>query len=134
LVAVACFESIGLVFINQHSEANIKHDVLSLPKLIPDDYRLLNSSSQIVKAFWKLHLENSLEGYHIRRTHKNTFFPVQYDNLTVAESFGDNSRVAFPYQSIEGLIHKKQVDINVNARLIYVYRLFPNVVISTFPG
>jgi hypothetical protein len=52
----------------------------------------------------------------------------------VAESFGNNSRVAFPYQSIEGLRHKKQVDINVNARLTYVYRLFPNVVISIFPG
>jgi phenylpropionate dioxygenase-like ring-hydroxylating dioxygenase large terminal subunit len=137
LVAVASFESNGLVFINQHSEvneSNIEHDVSSLPKLIPDGYRLLNSSNQIVNANWKLHLESSLEGYHIRQTHKNTFFPVQYDNLTVVESFGENSRVAFPYQSIEGLRHKKQDEINVNARLTYVYHLFPNVVISTFPG
>jgi phenylpropionate dioxygenase-like ring-hydroxylating dioxygenase large terminal subunit len=134
LVAVACFESNGLVFINQHTQANIEQDVSSVPKLIPDGYRLLNSGSQVVEANWKLHLESSLEGYHIRQTHKNTFFPVQYDNLTVVETFGVNSRVAFPYQSIGGLRHKKQTDINVNARLTYVYHLFPNVVISTFPG
>lgn len=134
LVAVACFERNGLIFINQNPKANIEQDVLSVPKLIPDGCRLLNSSSQIVEVNWKLHLESSLEGYHIRQTHKNTFFPVQYDNLTLVENFGENSRVAFPYQSIEGLRHNKQTDINVNGRLTYVYHLFPNVVISTFPG
>jgi len=134
LAAVPCLQSNGLVFINQTPQANIEQDVLSVPKLIPDGYRLLNSSNHIVKANWKLHLESSLEGYHIRQTHKNTFFPVQYDNLTVVEAFGENSRVTFPYQSIEGLRHKKQTDISVDGRLTYVYHLFPNVVISTFPG
>ena len=134
LVTVVCFEHNGLVFVNQNSQANIEQDVLSTPKLIPDGCRLLNSSSQIVQANWKLHLESSLEGYHIRQTHKNTFFPVQYDNLTLVETFGENSRVTFPYQSIEGLRHKKQTDIKVDGRLTYVYHLFPNVVISTFPG
>ena len=134
LVAVACMVSNGLVFINQTSQANIEHDVACVPKLIPDGFRLLNSGSQIIKANWKLHLESSLEGYHIRQTHKNTFFPVQYDNLTVVEAFGENSRVAFPYQSIEGLRNKKGTDICVDGRLTYVYHLFPNVVISTFPG
>lgn len=133
LVNVACLESNGLVLINQNSHLSIEQDILSVPQLIPDGYRLLNSSSQVVNANWKLHLESSLEGYHIRQTHKHTFFPVQYDNLTVVETFGENSRVAFPYQSIEGLRHKKQTDICVNGRLTYVYHLFPNVVISTFP-
>lgn len=114
LVAVACMVSNGLVFINQTSQANIEHDVACVPKLIPDGFRLLNSGSQIIKANWKLHLESSLEGYHIRQTHKNTFFPVQYDNLTVVEAFGENSRVAFPYQSIEGLRNKKGTDICVD--------------------
>jgi phenylpropionate dioxygenase-like ring-hydroxylating dioxygenase large terminal subunit len=134
LVAVACLVRNGLVFVNQNPQANIEHDVSSLPALISEDFRLLNSGSQIIKANWKLHLESALEGYHIRQTHKNTFFPVQYDNLTVVEAFGENSRVAFPYQSIEGLRHKKQADISVNGRLTYVYHLFPNVLISTFPG
>lgn len=134
LVPVACLESNGLIFINQNPHAKIEDDVCSVPKLLPDNCHLLNADNQIVKANWKLYLESSLEGYHIRQTHKNTFFPLQYDNLTVVEAFGENSRVAFPYQAIEGLRHKKQVDITVDGRLTYVYHLFPNVVISTFPG
>ncbi|MBU3017497.1 Rieske 2Fe-2S domain-containing protein [Paraglaciecola agarilytica] len=134
LAEVACFESNGLVFTNQNPLADIEQDIACIPNLIPDNTRLLNSSSQIVNANWKLYLESSLEGYHIRQTHKSTFFPVQYDNLTVVEAFGENSRVAFPYQSIEGLRGKDQVDVSVDGRLTYVYHLFPNVVISTFPG
>ena len=134
LVAVTCFESNGLIFINQNPQANIAQDVASLPKIIPDDYRVLNSSSQILKANWKLHLESALEGYHIRQTHKNTFFPVQYDNLTVVEVFGENSRIAFPYQAIEGLRNIIQTNTSTDGRLTYVYHLFPNVLIATFPG
>ncbi|ABG41139.1 Rieske (2Fe-2S) region [Paraglaciecola sp. T6c] len=134
LVEVACFESNGLVFINQNPQANIEQDIAPIPHLIPEHYRLLNSTRQVVKANWKLYLESSLEGYHIRQTHKRTFFPVQYDNLTVIEAFGENSRVTFPYQAIEGLRHNKASDISVDGRLTYVYHLFPNVVISTFPG
>ena len=59
---------------------------------------------------------------------------MQYDNLTVVEAFGQNSRIAFPYQSIEGLRDKEQAEMSVDGRLTYVYHLFPNVVISTFPG
>lgn len=146
LVIVACVESNGLIFINQNPQTNIERDIEkgidkdieqgigAIPQIIPDDCRLVRSASQIVKANWKLYLESSLEGYHIRQTHRSTFYPVQYDNLTVVEAFGENSRVTFPYQSIEGLRHSKHTDISVDGRLTYVYHLFPNVVISTFPG
>jgi len=134
LVPVACAEINGLVFINQDLQADIKNDVLSVPKLMPDGQRVLNSDSLVIQANWKLYIESALEGYHIRQTHKATFFPVQYDNLTVVEAFGENSRVAFPYQAIEGLRNKKGADISADGRLTYVYHLFPNVLISTFPG
>jgi phenylpropionate dioxygenase-like ring-hydroxylating dioxygenase large terminal subunit len=134
LVPVACAEINGLVFINQNPLADIENDVSALPKLVPDGHRLLSSDNIIIKANWKLYIESALEGYHIRQTHKSTFFPVQYDNLTVVEAFGDNSRVAFPYQAIEGLRNKKVANINADGRLTYVYHLFPNVLISTFPG
>ena len=41
---------------------------------------------------WKVLVEQFLEGYHIRSTHRETFFPVQYDDLNVVETFGPNSR------------------------------------------
>jgi phenylpropionate dioxygenase-like ring-hydroxylating dioxygenase large terminal subunit len=134
LVPVACAEINGLVFINQDPQADINNDVLSLPKLMPDGHRLLRSDNMVIKANWKLYIESALEGYHIRETHKNTFFPVQYDNLTVVETFGENSRVTFPYQAIEALRKKKGTNLCADGRLTYVYHLFPNVLISTFPG
>jgi phenylpropionate dioxygenase-like ring-hydroxylating dioxygenase large terminal subunit len=134
LVELPCVVSNGLVFINQNPLANITDDISALPRIMSDNCHLLKSGSQTVKANWKIHLESSLEGYHIRQTHKNTFFPVQYDNLTVVEAFSDNTRVAFPYQAIEGLRDKKLTSTSADGRLTYVYHLFPNVVISTFPG
>ena len=54
-------------------------------------------------ANWKIVVEGFLEGYHIRSTHRETFYPVQFDNLNVVETFGRNSRIAFPYRRINKL-------------------------------
>ena len=50
------------------------------------------------------------------------------------EGFGANSRVTFPYQTIESLRNKPQDDWSTNGRLTQLYHLFPNVVVSTFPN
>ena len=51
---------------------------------------------------WKVLVEQFLEGYHIRTTHKDTFYPLQYDDLNVVERFGPNSRVTFPTATSNG--------------------------------
>jgi len=51
----------------------------------------------------------------------------------VVEAFGDNSRIAFPYQAIEGLRDKPRSQWSINGRATLVYHLYPNVIISTFP-
>jgi phenylpropionate dioxygenase-like ring-hydroxylating dioxygenase large terminal subunit len=133
LVPVASAEVGGLVYVCQsHS------DVGGLPAdnmlgLIPDDFELIDTTDMDVDANWKIHLESSLEGYHIRSLHTKTFYPRQYDNLTVVEAFGENNRIAFPYQTIEKLRTRPQADWSTNGCLTYVYHLFPNVVVSTFP-
>ncbi|MFK7842363.1 MAG: aromatic ring-hydroxylating dioxygenase subunit alpha [Sphingorhabdus sp.] len=133
LVAVECLEKNGLIFVKQDPNSKDQADPADLPDLIPKEYRVIKSETLEIAANWKLHLESSLEGYHIRSTHQTTFFPVQYDNLTVNETFGQNSRIAFPYQAIEGLRDKPKSTWSTNGRLTFVYHLFPNVVVSTFP-
>lgn len=133
LVAVECLEKNGFVFVKQDADSKDRKDQPDLPDLIPEGHRVIKSETLEIEANWKLHLESSLEGYHIRSTHQTTFFPVQYDNLTVVESFGQNNRIAFPYQTIEGLRDKPRSTWSTNGRLTYVYHLFPNVVVSTFP-
>jgi|SRR5262245_14669420 len=68
-----------------------------------------------------------------RRTGK-TFYPIQFDNLNVVETFGRNSRVAFPYQRINKLRAIPPAERRADGMLTYVYHLFPNVMVATFPN
>jgi len=101
-------------------------------KLIPAE-RLVQVDSTVQAMNWKVLVEQFLEGYHIRWTHRDTFFPVQYDDLNVVESFGPNSRITFPYRNIERLRDRPESSWTIDARVTYLYQLFPNVMIATFP-
>jgi phenylpropionate dioxygenase-like ring-hydroxylating dioxygenase large terminal subunit len=95
--------------------------------------RLVNTDSTVRAMNWKVLVEQFLEGYHLRSTHRDTFYPVQYDDLNVVETFGPNSRLTFPYRNIERLRGRPESTWNVDARITYVYHLFPNVMVATFP-
>ena len=101
-------------------------------KLLPAQ-RLVFVESTLRAMNWKVLVEQFLEGYHIRATHKDTFFPVQYDDLNVVETWGPNSRITFPYRNIERLRDRPESTWTVNARVTYLYQLFPNVMLATFP-
>jgi choline monooxygenase len=102
-------------------------------KLLPAQ-RLFAVRPALRPMNWKVLVEQFLEGYHIRTTHKNTFYPLQYDDLNVVETFGPNSRITFPFRNIERLRHRPESSWVVNHRVTYVYHLFPNVIVATFPN
>ncbi|MEO9462813.1 MAG: SRPBCC family protein [Marinomonas sp.] len=133
LAPLECVEQNGLVFVRQNGAEASEPEPCDTPDIIPDGYRVIKSEASEIAANWKLHLESALEGYHIRSTHQTTFFPLQYDNLTVVEAFGNNSRIAFPYQAIEALRDRDRSQWSINGRATLVYHLYPNVIISTFP-
>ena len=101
-------------------------------KLLPAE-RLISVESTLRAMNWKVLAEQFLEGYHLRSTHKDTFFPVQYDDLNVVETFGPNSRITFPYRNIERLRDRPESTWTTDARVTYLYQLFPNVMLATFP-
>lgn len=96
-------------------------------------HRLVYTQSTVRAMNWKVLVEQFLEGYHIRSTHSDTFFPLQYDDLNVVETFGPNSRITFPYRNIERLRDRSVDTWTTDARVTYVYHLFPNVMLATFP-
>jgi phenylpropionate dioxygenase-like ring-hydroxylating dioxygenase large terminal subunit len=102
-------------------------------KLLPAE-RLVVVKPTLRPMNWKVLVEQFLEGYHIRTTHKDTFYPIQYDDLNVVEGFGPNSRITFPYRNIERLRDRPESTWNVDARVTYVYHLFPNAIFATFPN
>jgi choline monooxygenase len=101
-------------------------------KLLPAE-RLVVGESVVRTINWKVLVEQFLEGYHIRSTHGETFFPLQYDDLNVVETFGPNGRITFPYRNIERLRNRPESMWTTERRLTFVYQLFPNVMLATFP-
>jgi phenylpropionate dioxygenase-like ring-hydroxylating dioxygenase large terminal subunit len=131
LVPVDAAEQRGVVFVTQDG-AGARLD--ELPPLIPSERRLFGTFERELPVNWKIVVEGFLEGYHIRTTHRETFYPVQFDNLNVVETFGRNSRVTFPYRAINKLRTIPPAERTVDGKLTYVYHLFPNAILATFPA
>jgi phenylpropionate dioxygenase-like ring-hydroxylating dioxygenase large terminal subunit len=123
----------GLVFVTQRGPATPGREIEELANLISPDLQFESTDEDEQPVNWKLLAETFLEGYHIRSLHKDTFFPVQFDNLNVVERFGPHSRITYPYRNVS-----KPFDIGSRAalrgHLTYLYHLFPNVMIATFPN
>jgi choline monooxygenase len=49
------------------------------------------------------------------------------------EAFGPNNRIAFPYRNIERLRDRPESTWTTDRRVTYVYHLFPNAMVVTFP-
>jgi phenylpropionate dioxygenase-like ring-hydroxylating dioxygenase large terminal subunit len=137
LVEVASREVDGLVVIDPLDARDAASEGLTdgspwRDKLLPAE-RLFYTQSTVRAMNWKVLVEQFLEGYHIRSTHRDTFYPLQYDDLNVVETFGPNSRITFPYRNIERLRDRPESTWTVGARVTFVYHLFPNVMLATFP-
>jgi len=133
LVPVAAAERHGLVYVCQDGSQPIDGALADWPSPIGTAHRVFAFNEQDVAANWKVLAEGFLEGYHIRSTHRDTFYPLQYDNLNVVESFGRNGRIAFPYKRIEKQRALSPAERTADGMLTFVYNLFPNVMVATFP-
>jgi phenylpropionate dioxygenase-like ring-hydroxylating dioxygenase large terminal subunit len=134
LVPLQTAEAQGVVFVTQDEPALADANLDTLPPLIPAQFRLVGSAELEIPANWKILVEGFLEGYHIRSTHSTTFYPVQFDNLNIVETFGPNNRIAFPFRAINKMRAAPPASRTADGTLTYVYHLFPNVMVATFPG
>ena len=103
LVPVLAQERSGIVFVTQSGKPSQQDPGEGLPELVAADHDLIDTHDNEVDANWKVSIEGSIEGYHIRFGHPETFYPYGYDNLNVVEHCGRNSRVTFPFRRIEKL-------------------------------
>ncbi len=102
----------------------------ALPELIGADQAVFDESDRESEFNWKLNIEATLEGYHIKPTHRETFYPYGYDNMNVVETFGPNARVTFPFRRIEKLRPLPPEQRDISGRVTYVYNLFPNTTVA----
>jgi phenylpropionate dioxygenase-like ring-hydroxylating dioxygenase large terminal subunit len=130
LVPIRAEERHGLVFVTQEGKGTRDETLEKVPALIDAEQTLFSCNESVVEANWKILLEGFIEGYHIRATHKDTFFPYGFDNLNVVETFGRHSRITYPFRRIEKLAAVPPAERRVDGLLTYVYQLFPNVLIT----
>ena len=130
LVPVHTEERGGLVFVTQ-KEPISTGALESLPDLIEPGQEVFEYSSFTDDANWKLLLETSMEGYHIKALHNKSFYPYGFDNLNVVETFGMNSRLVFPFRRIEKLRAIPKENWRAPGMLTYVNQLFPNTRLAT---
>jgi phenylpropionate dioxygenase-like ring-hydroxylating dioxygenase large terminal subunit len=135
LVPVPAIEHGGVLFVMQDGSGQSPQcrEVRELPALLAPSLVSVSSNEQVSQANWKISAEGFIEGYHIKPTHRETFFPVQFDNLNVIEYFGRHSRVTYPYRNILKLRGVPMAERRVAGTLTHVYHLFPNAFIATFP-
>jgi phenylpropionate dioxygenase-like ring-hydroxylating dioxygenase large terminal subunit len=130
LAPVCVAERFGLVFVTQDEPFLSDGSLDQLTELIAPEQRLFATRESEIAANWKIMLEGFLEGYHIRSTHRETFYPYGFDNLNLVEVFGRNSRVTYPFRRIAKLAETPPDDRRVEGLLTYVYHLFPNVLVT----
>lgn len=132
LVPVTTTERHGLVFVTQDEPvgSGAIDGLDGIEQLLDTSQQVFAASESQSNVNWKLNLESNLEGYHIRTTHPESFYPYGYDNLNVVETFGSNARVTFPFRRIEKLRDAPDSERDVSGKLTYVYHLFPNVIVA----
>ena len=114
----------GLVFITQDEPIGLGA-LDSLPDLLTENQVLFDSSESVEDINWKLTAEGTLEGYHSKPTHPESFYPYGYDNLNVIETQGPNSRVCFPFRRIEKLRDAPRENLSLDRMVTLVHRIFP---------
>ncbi|MGQ0623059.1 MAG: aromatic ring-hydroxylating oxygenase subunit alpha [Sporichthyaceae bacterium] len=128
LVAVAVAERHGLIWVDQDGPGDFA--ALDDAPGLTDDQVLVEEERIEVAANWKVLTEGFMEGYHLRATHRGTFLPYGYDNITVTEHCGRNSRITFPFQRIEALRAMPRAQWRIQGTVTVLDHLFPNAVLA----
>jgi phenylpropionate dioxygenase-like ring-hydroxylating dioxygenase large terminal subunit len=82
---------------------------------------------------WKLVVEGFLEAYHLRSTHRDTFYPVAFDNLALHDHEGPHSRTIYPLRKITALSAVDPGGWMARPVLSFIYQLFPNTLLAVEP-
>ncbi|MEM9623346.1 MAG: Rieske 2Fe-2S domain-containing protein [Pseudomonadota bacterium] len=119
----------GVVFVTQDQPVG-EGALESLPDLLTPDQQIFHSDESVSDVNWKLQAEGTLEGYHIKHTHPESFYPYGFDNLNVVETQGPNVRVCFPFRRIEKLRDVPSHERTLGRTVTLVNHIFPAASIS----
>jgi phenylpropionate dioxygenase-like ring-hydroxylating dioxygenase large terminal subunit len=142
LVRVPVGEAAGLVWViatPASSPEELKLDASAILGEMEDDLvRFGVPTSQVYKPRssdremnWKLSIDIFLETYHLRPTHRNTIYPLFFDNLGLVDRIGPHLRTVLPKRTIRGIANESEEILGSTLRehANIVYFVFPNTIV-----
>ena len=74
-----------------------------------------------------------LETYHLRPVHKDSIYPLFFDNIGIVDPIGPHLRNIFPKRSIKDLVAQPRDAWILRKHANVLYHLFPNTLILVEP-
>ncbi|MDC9605050.1 aromatic ring-hydroxylating oxygenase subunit alpha [Xenorhabdus griffiniae] len=96
-----------------------------------EQHQLLNSRERMIKANWKLLIENFIEYYHVQSLHRNSLAPTLNGQLYSLDSFAQHGRILTPLKNLAQV--RRQTPHKTRREMVATYLLFPNVIIGVQP-
>jgi phenylpropionate dioxygenase-like ring-hydroxylating dioxygenase large terminal subunit len=82
---------------------------------------------------WKLVIDGFLEAYHIRSTHRDTFYNAVFDNLALHDHYGPHSRTIYPLRKVRALEQTDPGQWQLRRVASLIYHLFPSTIVAVEP-
>lgn len=133
LVALACTEAAGLVFVcptpGLTPESLPAELVAELETMLGPRPAIYASTARTWKANWKIVVEGGIESYHFKVAHKDTIASFFTDTQSTWERIGAHMRSVLPKRSVVELEGTPQDEWDIREHTHIVYTLHPNALV-----
>jgi phenylpropionate dioxygenase-like ring-hydroxylating dioxygenase large terminal subunit len=146
LVRVPAGEAAGLVFVRASratSEADAQLDARAFLGPLADDLdgfglptsHVYDARTYTKEMNWKLAFDIFLEAYHLRTAHKDSIYPIFFDNIGLVDCIGPHRRTVFPKRSIRELAGQPDAVMGTTLRTHanVLFHIFPNTLVLVQP-
>jgi phenylpropionate dioxygenase-like ring-hydroxylating dioxygenase large terminal subunit len=82
---------------------------------------------------WQLAIEIFLESYHLKPTHKDSIYPMFFDNVGLVDQIGPHTRNVFPKRSIRELAELPEPTWSLRHHANVLFHIFPNTLVLVEP-
>jgi phenylpropionate dioxygenase-like ring-hydroxylating dioxygenase large terminal subunit len=146
LVRVPAGEAAGLVFARASravSEADAQLDARDFLGPLAADLEgfdlpgahVYDARTYTKEMNWKLAFDIFLEAYHLRTAHKDSIYPIFFDNIGLVDRIGPHRRTVFPKRSIRELAGEPDEAMATALRkhANVLFHIFPNTLVLVQP-
>ena len=82
---------------------------------------------------WKLGIDVFLEAYHLKSAHRDSIYPMFFDNVGLVDPCGPHLRNVFPKRTIRELAHREESEWRLRAHANVLFHIFPNTLVLVEP-